>query len=105
MENKKDIDIIKNMKTVEWLKAELLTNISYLHRVLVNNEDSSKEDLEDALANIIIDSYILGRRLGSDFKDIDKSMKENIRLNLINEHKIEKWYGDLSQLLQWLVSR
>ncbi len=105
MENNRDIDIIKNMKTVDWLKSELLTNISNLHRILVNNENTTKDDLEDALSNIILDSYILGKRLGLDYRDIDVAMKENIKLNLIKEHKIEKWYGDLSQLLDYIISR
>ncbi len=99
MKNNKDIAIIKNMKTIEWLKVELLENIGYLHKILLNNEESTRENLEDALANIIFDSYILGKRLGIDYKDLDRAMEENIRLNLIKEHKIEKWYGDLSQLL------
>ncbi|NLY46030.1 MAG: hypothetical protein GX053_08610, partial [Tissierella sp.] len=54
--NNKDIDIVKNMKTVEWLKSELLTNIAYLHKVFVDTEESSKENLEDAISNIIMES-------------------------------------------------
>ncbi|WP_249323200.1 MazG-like family protein [Wansuia hejianensis] len=101
----RDIDIIKNMKTIEWLKAELLTNMAYLHKTLVNNEDNTKENLEDAISNVILQTYILGKRLGLEFEDIDSALKENIKLNLIEEHKIEKWYGDLSKLLDYLSSR
>lgn len=100
--NNKDIDIVKNMKTVEWLKSELLTNIAYLHKVFVDTEESSKENLEDAISNIIMESYVLGKRLGINFKDLDTTLKENIKLNLIEEHKIERWYGDLSSLLEYL---
>jgi len=105
MMNNKDIDIIKNMKTIEWLKAELLSNIAYLHKILVNNENNTKEDLEDILSNIILESYILGKRLGLDYEDIDSVMKENIKLNLIQEHKIERWYGDLSDFLDYKGSQ
>lgn len=103
--NNKDIDIVKNMKTVEWLKSELLTNIAYLHKVFVDTEESSKENLEDAISNIIMESYVLGKRLGINFKDLDTTLKENIKLNLIEEHKIERWYGDLSSLLDHIESR
>ncbi|MBC8590384.1 MazG-like family protein [Lachnospiraceae bacterium NSJ-29] len=105
MVRNRDIDIIKNMKTIEWLKAELLTNMAYLHKTLVNNEDNTKENLEDAISNVILQTYILGKRLGLEFEDIDSALKENIKLNLIEEHKIEKWYGDLSKLLDYLSSR
>lgn len=100
--NNKDIDIVKNMKTVEWLKSELLSNIAYLHKIFTDTEESSKENIEDTISNIIMESYILGKRLGINFKDLDKTLKENIRLNLIEEHKIERWYGDLSGLLDYL---
>ncbi len=103
--NSQEIDIIRNMKTVEWLKSELLSNIAYLHKLFVNNEDNSKENIEDVISNIILESYVLGNRLGINYKDIDLVLKENIRLNLIKEHKIEKWYGDLSQLLEHIESR
>ncbi|NLY45944.1 MAG: hypothetical protein GX053_08175, partial [Tissierella sp.] len=53
----------------------------------------------------IMESYVLGKRLGINFKDLDTTLKENIKLNLIEEHKIERWYGDLSSLLDHIESR
>lgn len=101
----REIDIIKNMKTIEWLKAELLTNVAYLHKIFVNNEDNTRENLEDLISNIILESYILGKRLGINYEDMDMALKENIKLNLVKEHKIERWYGDLSQLLDHIQFR
>lgn len=103
--NNKDIDIVKNMKTVEWLKSDLLTNIAYLHRIFVDTEENSKENIEDTISNIIIGSYILSNRLGISFNDIDYTIRDSIRLNLIEEHKIERWYGDLSKLLEHIEAR
>lgn len=96
----KEIDVIKNMKTIEWLKAELIGNISQLYKDMANNEDTSRENLEDLISNIILESYLLGKRLGIDYKSIDKALKGSIRLNLVEEHKIERWYGDLSALME-----
>ncbi|HZK00389.1 MAG TPA: MazG-like family protein [Tissierellaceae bacterium] len=104
MDNR-DIDIVKNMKTVEWLKSELLTNIAYLHRIFVDSEENSKENIEDTISNIIMESYVLAKRLGIAYKDLDRTIEENIRLNLIEEHKIERWYGDLSNLLEHIETR
>lgn len=97
-----NIDIIKNMKTVEWLKSEILTNIAYLNKIFVDTDENSKENIEDTISNIILTSYLLAKRLGISYNDIDSTLKENIRLNLIEEHRIEKWYGDLSNLLDYL---
>lgn len=100
-----DGDIIKNMKTVEWLKSQLLNNIAYLHSILVNNEEDTRENLEDVLSNIILESYVLGKRLGIEYEDLDLALGENIKLNLIEKHKIERWYGDLSALLEYIKVR
>ena len=105
MKNHKDIDIIKNMKTIEWLKSEVLGNIADLHKNLVNNEESTKEDLVDSISNVIMETYILAKRLGINYKEVDRNIEESIKLNLIKEHKIERWYGDLSQLLEHIISR
>lgn len=94
-------DIIKNVKTVEWLKSQLLNNIAYLHSILVNNEEDTRENLEDVLSNIILESYVLGKRLGIQYEELDAVLEENIKLNLIEKHKIERWYGDLSALLAY----
>ena len=101
----KEIDIIKNMKTIEWIKAEILVNISHLYKNMANNEDTSRENLEDLISNIILESYILGKRLGIDYGSLDKALKTNIKLNLVEEHKIEKWYGDLSSLMEHIDRR
>lgn len=98
----RDIDIIKNMKTIDWLKSELLNNVALLHSTLVSGEENTKQDLEDVISNIILQSYILGKRLGIDYNDINNALVENIKLNLIEEHKIERWYGDLSSLMEFL---
>ena len=101
----KEIDVIKNMKTIEWLKAELLDNVSQLYKNMANNEDTSRDSLEDLISNIILNSYILGKRLNIDYESIDTALRSNIKLNLIQEHKIEKWYGDLSSLMEHMNTR
>ncbi|HAE91503.1 MazG-like family protein [Tissierella praeacuta] len=98
----KDIDIIKNMKTVEWLKAQLLNTVANLYSTLADGEESTKENLEDIISNLILESLLLGKRLGLDYKNIESALRDNIKLNLIEEHKIEKWYGDLSILLEFI---
>ncbi len=101
MENR-DIDIIKNMKTVEWLKAQLLSTVANLYTTLESGEENTRENLEDIISNIILNSLLLGKRLGLNYESIESALRDNIRINLIEEHKIEKWYGDLSILLEFI---
>ncbi len=98
----KDIDIIKNMKTIEWLKSQLLTTVANLYTALANGEENTRENLEDIISNIILESLLLGKRLGLSYEGIESALIDNIKLNLIEEHKIERWYGDLSILLEFI---
>ena len=45
---------------------------------------------------------VLGKRLGLSYEGIEAALRDNIKLNLIEEHKIERWYGDLSILLEFI---
>lgn len=101
MQNK-DVDIIKNMRTVEWLKAQLLGTIANLYSTLADGEENTRENLEDLISNLILESLLLGKRLGLSYESINKALKDNIKINLIEEHKIERWYGDLSILLEYI---
>lgn len=99
---KNDIDIIRNMRTIEWLKAELLGTVANLYQTFADPEENTKDNIEDVLAKIILESLLLGKRVGVEYDSIRLSLRENIKLNLIEEHKIEKWYGDLSSLLDYI---
>jgi hypothetical protein len=101
MIDKKDMEIIKNLRTIEWLKSEMLTSIANLYELLAKGEDGIREDAEELISNIILMSYLLGKRLGLDYEDINSNFIDKIKLNLI-DHKIEKWYGDLSELLEFM---
>ncbi|WP_066506803.1 MazG-like family protein [Abyssisolibacter fermentans] len=97
---KNDVDITKNIKVIEWLKCELLASVSSLFDLLVHEVQQSQEVIIDVLANIIFVTYLLGKRLGISFEKIDAKIQSKIKLKIVEEHKIEKWYGDLSFLLE-----
>lgn len=98
----KNVDITKNIKMIEWLKSELLTAIASLFETLVMGIKNSQEKVLDILANIILITYLLGRRLGITFENIDSKIKDKAKIGRIEEHDIEKWYGDLSELISHL---
>jgi hypothetical protein len=52
----------------------------------------------DILANIIIESYVLGRRMGISYDSIDLQVKEKLRAGIQENNDMEKLYKDLSTL-------
>lgn len=101
----KDIDITRNIKIIEWLKSELLTDVATLFKTLVNGmREDVHETVADTLSNIILISYLLGKRLGLSYNSIEIKMENKVKLGLIENHDVEKYYGDLSELARHLNS-
>jgi len=101
----KEIDITRNIKIIEWLKSELLTDIANLFKALVNGMKEEVHDtVADTLSNIILICYLLGRRLGISYNLIEIKIHNKIKLGLIEENDVEKHYGDLSELSKHLDS-
>lgn len=99
--NRDNIDITKNIRVVEWLKSELLTTVSSLFTLLYKGAKEGQEAILEVLANIILVTYLLGKRLGLSFDEIDSKVKSKVKLGIAEDHKIEKWYGDLNRLLEY----
>jgi len=91
-------DIAKNIRLVEWLKSEILTSVAELYQLLANGAKGSKDVIADCLASLITAAYLLGKRLGISFAAVDSKIESKIRLGIIEEHDVEKHYGDLSAL-------
>jgi len=102
LSSKTQVDIAKNLRTIEWLKAELVESVAALLKSLLKAGD---EAVSDCLATIIITTYILGKRVGVNFQYIDFKVESTLKLSINEAHEVEKWYGDLSALLAYLESK
>jgi len=98
----RELDITKNIKIVEWLKSELLTAIASLYQLLLKGARGSQEASLDILANIILVTYLLAKRLGLSYSAVDMKIENKIRLGVAEDHEVEKWSGDLSSLSAYL---
>lgn len=94
----KGMNIAKNVGLIEWLKSELLASVSSLFKLLISGVKQTQEATLDCIANIILISYLLGRRLGVHYGEIDKRVWEKVRLGILDGHDVESEYGDLSML-------
>lgn len=102
LESNHDVDIAKNIKIIEWLKADLLSSISALFKAMLKGRE---EVLLDALASVVITSFVLGRRLGMSFSRLDLKIESKLRQGIADGHEVEKWYKDLSALLNYLADK
>ena len=92
------IDIAKNIRVIEWLKTELVTNVASLFKAMMRN---SQEAIEEALAGMIITVYVMARRLGVSFAQLDIRVESKVKKAIREKHELEDWYGDLTALLRY----
>ena len=67
MRIEKGSDITKNVKIIEWIKNEILISVSDLFNLIFKGVKPIDDKLQNTLANIIMLTYLLGKRLGVDF--------------------------------------
>ena len=87
-----------------FLKCELLNSVSAVFEAIFKGSREKQQMIIEGLANIILVTYALARRLGVEYSYVDKKVQEKARLHILEEHHLEKWYGDLSSLYQHLES-
>jgi len=97
-----ELNIAQNIKVIEWLKSELLSEVTNLFKGIFS---ASEEKIISALSTLIIICYVLGKRLGFSFARIDGQVESSLRHSISNNHELEKWYGDLSALIDYLEAR
>ena len=98
----KDVSITKNIRMIEWCKCELLAGVSSLFELCFKGAKASREAILDVLSNIIMVVYLIGRRLGVQYNDIDRKLESKLKLGILEEHEVEKWFGDLSDLNHYI---
>lgn len=101
----KSSDITKNVKILEWMKKELIMSVGDVFDLMFRGVRPLDDSLQDTLANIVLITYLLGKRLGISFKDIDNKVNEKIKQGIDQNHSVESWYGDFTNLKNHLDNR
>lgn len=99
---KGDLDITKNLKMVEWLKAELVQSVGALLKCLLN---ASADATADRLASVIILIYLLGGRVGVPFAALDSEVKNKLKQSLATAPQEDHWHQDMKALHDHLHHR
>ncbi|MDP4096435.1 MazG-like family protein [Paenibacillus sp. P96] len=98
----KELDVAKRAKVIEWLKTEVLDQVSRLFKAMW---EGSTSRIGDSLASLIMSSYILGRRLGISYTDLDQQLLNKLRKHRQEGHQLEDWYQDISALEEHMRKR
>lgn len=95
---KKDLDIAQNLKIVEWLKSELIESVAALFKSLLK---TGSDATIDALATIILVTYLLGSRVGISFQSIDNKLRDKLNISIRESTEVNEWNTGLTELLNY----
>ncbi|MFC4077252.1 MazG-like family protein [Salinithrix halophila] len=98
----RNVHIAKSVKVIEWLKTELLDQIANLYKGL---HQANQSLISDSLASLVIVVYVLARRVGISYREVDQTVSRKLREHTRERHQLEDWYGDLSQLEEYISKR
>lgn len=91
-----DFDITKTIKIIEKLKSQLLSDTAHLFSAMADGDDN-RENI-DILADIMIITYLLSKKLGIDYPSLDKKMVQKIQDNILEESNHSHWIDELTTL-------
>lgn len=101
-DGRKDLDIAKNVKLIEWLKTELLDKVAGLFRGF---QRGSETLLQDCLAEMVVLCYLLARRLGMRYSQFDDRILQKIRQDSGSGRDFDLWRADLAILEEHFQSK
>jgi hypothetical protein len=81
------LDITTQIKAIERLKCELLTDLAALYESL---RTPARADGDEALAALLINVYLLARRLGLSFEKLNEEAVYKLRREILDGAGAEK---------------
>lgn len=90
------LSVASNAKMIEILKSELIGEAADVLRAGLI--PSGRAELKDALAGTVLLSYMLARRCGISFVEVDADIMDKVSGGIREGHTLETDYGDLSSL-------
>lgn len=102
---REDFNIMTNVKIIEDLKAELLSIVADLFKLLTKGSNIAHDAILECISGAIIIFYILADRLGYSYVSVDEEMKKKLKEGILEQDDIEKQGKDLSRLYSHLSDR
>ena len=90
------MNVASNAKMIEVLKAEFIGEAADVMRVSLS--PNGRTALVDTLSGTILLAYLLARRCGISFFELEADTMEKIAAGIRDRHTLETSYGDLTLL-------
>jgi hypothetical protein len=97
-----EIDITKNIRLIELLKSDMLSQVAALFEELLRPGPLPRR--EERLSKLVISSYLLSGRIGSGCGPLDVKIAQDLRLMLF-DGKTAYDKDDVSALLKHIEKR
>ena len=102
--NNENFDIISNMNTIDNYKTYLIGFVADLFATMNKSKGNTayNDEIIDEIADIIICSYLIGRRIGIGYDKIDKRIMDKLKLGLLEDKGLDKFNQDYSSLISYI---
>lgn len=94
-----ETDIAKNIKSIEWVKVELISSLSGLFKSLLKGDTDT---IIDNLALLVLNGFLLLKRIGINYGQLEVRLYEKTEALIKAGHPLEEGYRDLSSLKAYL---
>lgn len=98
----KKFNIGKNIHIIESLKSEILSEVSSVFSITLQHTKEIPKRLADILPNIILLTYLLGKRLGISYQAMDLKIQSKLKIGILENHESIEWHSDLTELSRHL---
>lgn len=88
------VNVASNAKMIEVVKAEFISESADVLRASLSQ--NSRGELLDALGGTVLLAYVLARRCGISFSELDNDVINKAESGITDRHTLESGYGDLS---------
>lgn len=90
------MNVASNAKLIEVLKAEFIGEAADVIRVSLS--PNGREELIDTLGGSVLLAYLLAKRCGISFEELDADILKKTDTGIKDQHVLESGYGDLTLL-------
>lgn len=95
----RESELVRTMRLVESLKGDLVCSVGDLYKSLATDGAAHGKE---ALAEVALRCYVLGRRLGIDFAALDEAVARRAETLCGDASELETRFGDFSNLARHL---
>ena len=98
--------IAANLKAIEEIKSEILSEVANLYRTLADYDElADYGSVENSISTIVAMDYILAKHLGIAHSTLDARISELLTIAEENGHVLESEFRDMSDLNRYIRSR